>query len=473
MGHHLSVRNAVSMMPRMAMDAPINIEIENGCTLCVIGANGAGKTILTSILTGDYPLKEGSVMIDGQRVTHGDIITLSFRDIYSAAQLRDMYYQQRFNSFNSDEAPMVAEVLEGYKDSLGSRMAAVCGIEDMMDKRTIALSSGQTRKLHIFRAVMKKPKYLVIENPFIGLDPASREQVGEMLAVLPSMGIVCMYAVSDVEDIPYDVTHVLPIKKRHIFPMQEKDIFIKDDLFIQRLFQYVEKSYDVFPSPLYDLPSYDVAVEMKGVGVSYGGREILRDVNWTVRVGEKWSLTGGNGSGKSTLLSLICGDNPQAYANDITLFDRRRGTGESIWDIKKRIGYVSPEMHTCYMEDIKCVEVVASGLYDTIGLFRRPGEEHLSLSREWLAVFGAENLAEKPFLSTSFGEQRLVLLVRAFVKNPQLLILDEPFHGLDAVCKARVQKIIEDFCVQKDKTLIMVSHYERDIPPCVTLNKRL
>ncbi|MBR4402687.1 MAG: ATP-binding cassette domain-containing protein [Flavobacteriales bacterium] len=473
MGHRLCVRNAVPMMPRMAMDAPINIEIEQGCTLCVIGPNGAGKSILTSILTGDCPIREGGVTIDGSSVTHGDIITLSFRDIYSAAQLRDMYYQQRFNSFNSDESPMVAEVLEEYAGALYGRMADVCGIEDMLDKRTIALSSGQTRKLHIYRAVMKKPKYLIIENPFIGLDSASREQVGEMLAVLPSMGIVCMYAVSDVEDIPYDATHVLPVKERHIFPVQEKDVFMKDTLFIHSLFQNVEKSYDVFPSPLYDLPSYDVAVEMKDVGVSYGGREILRDVNWTVRVGEKWSLTGGNGSGKSTLLSLICGDNPQAYANDITLFDRRRGTGESIWDIKKRIGYVSPEMHTCYMEDIKCIEVVASGLYDTIGLFRRPTAEHLSLSREWLAVFGAEALAEKPFLSTSFGEQRLVLLVRAFVKNPQLLILDEPFHGLDSVCKARVQMIIEDFCTQKDKTLIMVSHYERDIPSCVTLNKRL
>ena len=164
MGHRLCVRNAVPMMPRMAMDAPINIEIEQGCTLCVIGRNGAGKSILTSILTGDCPIREGGVTIDGSSVTHGDIITLSFRDIYSAAQLRDMYYQQRFNSFNSDEAPTVAEVLEEYAGALYGRMADVCGIEDMLDKRTIALSSGQTRKLHIYRAVIKKPKYIVIEN---------------------------------------------------------------------------------------------------------------------------------------------------------------------------------------------------------------------------------------------------------------------------------------------------------------------
>lgn len=470
---HISVIEAVAMMPQLAFDAPINIDIPHGATMAVIGPNGAGKTILSRLLSKKIPLKTGSIKIDGVDARYNDIITLSFRDIYSPAQLRDMYYQQRFNSFNSDEAPTVAEVLKGYDDKLYGKYARVCGIEDMMNKRTIALSSGQTRKLHIFRSIIENPKVLIIENPFIGLDSLSREQVGEMLSFLPTMGTTCIYVVCDVKDIPDDVDYVLPIKDRHIFPMQKKEDFLLDENLIKTLFPSSTSKKLSFPSPLYEAGDYDNAIVMKDVKISYGGRYILKDVNWTVKVGEKWSLTGRNGSGKSTLLSLVCGDNPQAYANDITLFDRRRGTGESIWDIKKRIGYVSPEMHTCYMEDIRCIDVVASGIYDTIGLFRRPTAEHLSMAREWLEVFGAGDIAEKSFIISSFGEQRLVLLVRAFVKNPQLLILDEPFHGLDSSCKSRVQDIIEAFCAQKNKTLIMVSHYERDIPHCVTLHKHL
>lgn len=168
---------------------------------------------------------------------------------------------------------------------------------------------------------------------------------------------------------------------------------------------------------------------MNRVNVSYQGHPILRDVDWTVRRGEKWALVGANGSGKSTLLSLICGDNPQAYANDIVLFDRRRGTGESIWDIKKRIGYVSPEMHTYYLEPIPCEEVVASGFFDSVGLYRRCTPEQTAAAREWLRLFDAEDLAGKPFTQISYGQQRLVLLARAFVKDPDLLVLDEPFHG--------------------------------------------
>ena len=181
-----------------------------------------------------------------------------------------------------------------------------------MDKRTIALSSGQTRKLHIFRSIIENPKVLIIENPFIGLDSLSREQVGEMLSFLPTMGTTCIYVVCDVKDIPDDVDYVLPIKDRHIFPMQKKEDFLLDENLIKTLFPSSTSKKLSFPSPLYEAGDYDNAIVMKDVKISYGGRYILKDVNWTVKVGEKWSLTGRNGSGKSTLLSLVCGDNPRA-----------------------------------------------------------------------------------------------------------------------------------------------------------------
>ena len=177
---------------------------------------------------------------------------------------------------------------------------------------------------------------------------------------------------------------------------------------------------------------------------------------------------GENGAGKSTLLSLVCADNPQSYACDISLFGRKRGTGESIWEIKKHIGYVSPEMHRAYLKNLPAIEIVASGLHDSIGLYKRPHQEQMAVCEWWMDVFGIASLKDKPFLQLSSGEQRLALLARAFVKDPELLILDEPLHGLDTFNRRRVKKVIEAFCRRQDKTMIMVTHYESELPDVIS-----
>ena len=179
-------------------------------------------------------------------------------------------------------------------------------------------------------------------------------------------------------------------------------------------------------------------------------------------------MTGENGSGKSTLLSLICADNPQSYACDISLFGRKRGTGESIWEIKKHIGYVSPEIHRAYLKNIPAIDIVASGLHDSVGLYVRPRQEQRGVCEWWMDVFGIAGLKDRSFLQLSSGEQRLVLLARAFVKDPDLLILDEPFHGLDMRNRDMVKDIIEAFCKRMNKTMIMVSHYQEEFPKCIT-----
>jgi molybdate transport system ATP-binding protein len=208
-------------------------------------------------------------------------------------------------------------------------------------------------------------------------------------------------------------------------------------------------------------------IRFNNINIRYGERTILKDLNWTVRRGDVWALRGGNGSGKSTLLSLVCADNPQAYACDISLFGRKRGTGESIWEIKKHIGYVSPEMHRAYLKDMPAIEIVASGLFDTIGLYRRPHPDMLGICEWWMDIFGIASLRDKSFVQLSSGEQRLCLLARAFVKDPELLILDEPLHGLDTFNRRRVKRIIEAFCRRRDKTLIMVTHYDSELPATV------
>lgn len=206
---------------------------------------------------------------------------------------------------------------------------------------------------------------------------------------------------------------------------------------------------------------------MEHVKIRYGSRTILKDLDWEIKNGEKWALFGPNGAGKSTLLSLVYADNPQSYANTLYLFDRKRGSGESIWDIKKRIGYVSPEMHLYYKENVPTLNIVGSGFFDSIGLFRKCNAEQETVALEWMKVFGIEHLKDRLFLTLSSGEQRLALLARAFVKDPDLIILDEPLHGLDVSNKKKAAAIIEQFCDRPGKTLIYVTHYPHELPACV------
>ena len=200
--------------------------------------------------------------------------------------------------------------------------------------------------------------------------------------------------------------------------------------------------------------SFEIAVKMQDINVKYDNIQVLKNINWTIKKGEKWALLGGNGSGKSTLLSLMYGDHPQAYANDITLFDRKRGTGESIWDIKKRIGYVSPELHLYFTENITNLDLCTEG-----GKSSR-------LARQLFQYYKMKHLINRNFQEISFGEQRLVLLIKAIVQQPDLLILDEPFQGLDAYKINQSRALLDAFC--RDRTLIFVTHYKAEIPSIVS-----
>lgn len=317
---------------------------------------------------------------------------------------------------------------------------------------------------------MTAPRVLIMDNPFIGLDAPTRELLFSLLDRLTKMSSVQIILVlSMLDDIPSFITHVIPVDKMMVYSKMEREAYL--EAFRSR---DVAVSFDELQQRIVDLPyggnnyDSDEVVKLNKVSIRYDDRTILKELDWTVRRGEKWALSGENGAGKSTLLSLVCADNPQSYACDISLFGRKRGTGESIWEIKKHIGYVSPEMHRAYLKNLPAIEIVASGLHDSIGLYKRPQPEQMAICEWWMDIFGIAELKDKPFLQLSSGEQRLALLARAFVKDPELLILDEPLHGLDTYNRRRVKKIIEAFCHRKDKTMIMVTHYESELPGTIT-----
>ena len=469
------VENAVARFPEFRFRKPVSWTMNHGENWAVIGPNGAGKTLFTDLIQNSIALKEGSVRhLDEQdNEIAGGIKTLVFRDIYSVSGVQSMYYQQRWNSQDASESPMASALLEGFPEDRKREYTSLFGIDELLEKRVIALSSGELRKFLITRALMSEPSVIILDNPFIGLDEVSRSSLDSMLSVLKERkGLQTILVLSQTRDLPRWIDMVLPVQDLSLLPPVTRDEFLKDPLSVSSLFPSLQEDVSlVLPGscPGQEVSAdYEYVLQLKSVSVKYGGRKIISDVDWEVKRGECWALLGENGAGKSTLLSLVCGDNPQAYANDITLFGRRRGSGESIWDIKKRIGYLSPDIHTYYMEDIPCIKVAASGFFDSIGLSRECSESQYSTAMQWMKLFQAGHLADKSFLRISYGEQRLVLLVRAFVKSPELMILDEPLHGLDAGKKKLASRIIQEYCSRPEVSLIYVTHYRDEIPACVT-----
>ena len=421
----------------------------------IVGRNGSGKT--------QY--------IDQLRKTlaSDSVRYIAFSDSYGPNVDSQYYLQLRWNQHDIDhETPTVGELLQrayllagddtAERQQMKEQLYRMFHMEGLMDKYIITLSSGELRKFQLTKTLFANPRMLIIDNPFIGLDGETRDQLKELLLMLAKerdMEIVLVIAKSD--DLPEFISEVVEFgdgSDAHVLTPVQREAILS--------LPYHDNDYDC-----------QRVVDMKHVSIRYGERTILKDLDWTVMNGERWALLGQNGSGKSTLLSLICADNPQSYACDITLFDRPRGSGESIWDIKKHIGYVSPEMHRSYKRNLPSIRIVASGMMDSIGLYAVPNEQDYDRCRWWMNIFGIADLAERPFMQLSSGEQRLVLLARAFVKDPQLLILDEPLHGLDLWNRRLVKDVIETFCQRRNKTMIMVTHYQEELPAIITHQKFL
>ena len=471
------IADAVPRLPELTFTEPVNWTIQAGEQWAVIGPNGAGKSLLIDLLQRKFALKAGEVNFASNGRVSDFVRCITFKDIYSLADCQNTYYQQRWHATENDEVPRAADLLgvtpeEGIKNE---ELIDLFGIRELLTKKIIYLSSGELRKFLIVRALLKHPRLLILDNPFIGLDAPSRALLVEMLQQMTQVhGVQVILLLSNPQDIPAMVNRVLPVVNRTLLPPMSREAFLADKVLIHRLFP-TEGLTEEQPVEVSALPvdpekqpaTHTVTLRMEKVKVHYGSRTILQDIDWEIKNGEKWALFGPNGSGKSTLLSLVYADNPQSYANTLYLFDKKRGSGESIWDIKKRIGYVSPEMHLYYRQNVSTLKIVGSGFFDSIGLYQQCSEEQETLALAWMRLFGIDHLRDRMFQTLSSGEQRLVLLARAFVKDPDLIILDEPLHGLDVSHKKQAAAIIEQFCERPGKTLIYVTHYPHELPACV------
>ena len=461
--------------------------IRRGQQWAVTGESGSGKTVLAHTLMGRHfytgqmdepdetegggPRKSRIAMVEQQH---------KFR---SQAGTTELYYQQRFNASDADKTITVAQELAEYAGWEGNGASAVnegqpkereswldsLHIRPLLNKPLIQLSNGENKRVQLAIALLENPECLILDNPFLGLDIEGRATLHTIVNQLAAEGMQILLITSS-REIPDCITHIGQLEKGRWSFCGPKTSFHHsgapnttaqlNTAILARLRQAAQDNATAGDD-------FSVAVKMVDTTIKYGEAIILNHINWEVRKGERWNVSGPNGAGKSTLLSLITADNPQAYANEIWLFDRRRGTGETIWDIKRKIGFVSPELHLYFDTGVNCFEVIASGLFDTIGLFRPLTTQQEETTLLWMQLLSLQELRTRRLAQLSTGQQRMVLLARALIKNPPMLILDEPSQGLDEEQTAYFKSLVTTLCEAFDKTLIYVSHYRQELPSCI------
>jgi molybdate transport system ATP-binding protein len=453
----------------------IDLTLCQGQHWAITGQSGSGKTVLAYTLAGRH-FFSGHIIpsFDTPETFHQSIVVVEqqhrFKDLTNRS---DFYYQQRFNSFDAEQTATVAQELSHYvtpdNQQEADEWTSLLQITTLLNEPLIQLSNGENKRLQLAIALLQKPRLLVLDNPFIGLDVNGRKIFHSILNTVSQTGITLLL-ITTPDEISSCITHVATLEKGALSNAVPREQY-----------QPPVENNDALAIPAAALkaittPSdvhFTTAIKMTDVNIQYEGKHILQGINWEVKRGDRWSVSGPNGAGKSTLLSLITGDNPQAYANEIYLFDRRRGSGESIWDIKRNTGYVSPEMHLYFDFTATCFQAIASGLFDTIGLFRTLSEEQEALVLQWISLLKLDGKAQHGLSRLSAGEQRLTLLARALIKSPALLILDEPCQGLDKAHTQLFRSLVDTICAHSPATLVYVSHYTEELPSCIDKFLRL
>lgn len=328
----------------------------------------------------------------------------------------------------------------------------------LLDQGYRQLSTGQSRKLLILEAVTSGARYLVFENPFDGLDVASRDELDNTLKLLSQSGRTVILFLNNLSDIPSWIRRggVFSGDKLYLAESKEEfstlfaDFSEEDCLHMDTLVLGYEKndSQDKTGS----------LIELKNGFGGYGDKKLFKGLDLSMKRGDHTLITGSNGVGKSTLLQMFTGDNQKCYVNNLKMFGRKRGSGESIWELKKQMGIVSPDLHRNYRVSISSLYVIVSGFYDSIGLYVKCSEAEIKKAQYWLAQLGLSDKAKTNFKKLTFGEQRLLLIARALVKMPELLVLDEPTQGLDGIAREKLLNFLEKLATMQLSTILYVSH---------------
>ena len=466
----------------------LNFTWEKGQHWAFIGNSGKELTAFLETLRGHTAIASGEISrpfaqkystiknSDGQVHSFRDLIAYVSQkyELKNRSNQQNFYFQQRFNSSESELTATVKEYLESIHQKLAGpwtleKVTDVFNLSHLLDRSLLKLSNGETRRLVLASGLMRQPLIFLMDKPLTGLDTNTRKEFGEIIQEIIQAGTHVILSTSS-DEIPKGITHVAQLNAAGITQTWTFASFPHGEIAKLKLAWDWELLKKLIPPPS---PSAETLIELDDVRIRYGEKHILKNLSWRIRSGDRWLLKGPNGSGKSTLISLLIGENPQAYSQKIFLFGRKRGTGESIWDVKRPIGFVAPELTRYFPPNQTCQKVILSGFYDTMGLFKKVNAEQESILALWLKIFDLEVVKSIPIQRLTLAQQRWTLLARALIKHPKVLILDEASQGLDDLQRALFRDTVQKICEMSSMTVIYVSHYAEDIPEAVTLLKEL
>jgi molybdate transport system ATP-binding protein len=440
-----------------------NFSIKPGEHWVIQGNNGSGKTMLLELIAGLLHPSSGCVNYDfipgGDWQVRYDLRQRLIRYIPAhALQIflsgyQGLFYQQRYYSIGDTTIPKVKDFL-GNDSSTDFNFPGSFNIQQLLELELTRLSNGQLKKVLILQQLSKGiPRFLLLDYPLEGLDHDSRNDFIDFIDSLARTFALQIVMAHHDHDLPKTVNRRLLLRDFKIVEMAEVETHGPET--VKKPVNEESKESD---------PSKPVVVEMKELTIQYGDRKIIENLNWVIRQGERWALTGRNGSGKTTLFSLIYADHPMAYSQKIFLFGKRRGSGESIWDIKARINYLGPE-HIHFL-DPKNIRISAR---QYILNNRHIDAERLS---GLLEIFDARGFLDKAVRNLSSGQLQMMLLLAFFMQDKELLLLDEPFQFLDPLNKQKAMKYLNDY-LDEDITLILITHYEIDVSAWTKLRMAL